>query len=119
MTSETSIDSLFRHCVEHAAGIAKKTNGLIAVKINDSINDIKDSYFRIQIWGSDIGARSTQQITFTDLLSTEDSPLSATLKDTVNGIRDNFGRIDRTLSDLSANYNSAVAVWVHTVCFVM
>ena len=109
-TERISLGSLFQQCVNHATEIARNAHGPIAVEVNKTITRINDSYFRLQIWGSDIGARSTQQITFDDILSFENGTLSAMTEEILKGFNDNFEIISRVLDHLSANFGSAVVV---------
>ena len=109
-TEKLSLGSLFQQCITYASEVAKCVPSVLATEINASAKRIGDSYFRLQIWGSDMSAHSSKKITFDDILAFSGSILPQTIEDSLKAFEQNFSVVGRVLSSFTADSSTAVTM---------
>ena len=107
-TEKISLGSLFQQCITYASEVTKHVPSTLATEINAIVKRIDDSYFRLQIWGSDMSAHSSKSFTFDDILAFSGSALPATIEDSLKAFEQSFRVVARVLSSFTAESSTAV-----------
>lgn len=92
-----SLEKQFLGCVSHLTEFEKQYAGEDSAQFKSLIRRIDDSYFRLQIWGSDIGANSKDKITFDGILNFTSGPMHGIIKDILARFNRSFAAIEEAL----------------------
>jgi hypothetical protein len=98
--SSVTIERLFEQCIGDINEAAWRTPEPTTSQLSSIARKVDDSYFRLQIWGSDLGGDSTHKITFTDILGFKDSPISETIHEILENFKETFGFVGAILIEL-------------------
>lgn len=89
-----SLDAMFEKCTSNATELAKNLPKAVASELNNTIiRRIEDIHFRLQIWGSEVGANARRQLTFDDILKLKDSVLPEIVQRILESFQQQFSTI--------------------------
>ena len=92
-----SLEKQFLGCVSHLTEFEKRYAGEDAAQFRSLIRRLDDSYFRLQIWGSDMGADSKDKITFDGILDYTSGPVHGIIRDILARFNKSFADIEEAL----------------------
>ena len=92
-----SLEAMFEECISNATEVAKNLPKAAASELNTIIRRIDDIHFRLQIWGSEVGANAHRQFTFDDILKLKDSELPEIVQRILESFQQQFSTIGRIL----------------------
>ena len=97
-----SLEERFSGCVSHLIEVEQRFANEDASQFKSLIRHIDDSYFRLQIWGSDMSAGSEKQVTFDDILKLTSGVIHETISDILARFERNFASIENSLDAITA-----------------
>ncbi len=99
---EHSLQNLFQDCVSNISEISKPAPAGVATQLDLISRRIEDSYLRLQIWGSDMGADSDNEnnISINETLNSPDLVSPERVQDTLQTFRQHFDIIRESLQRL-------------------
>ena len=117
---ERSLENLFQRCLSHISEISKQTPADIATQLGLISRRIDNSYFRLQIWGSDLGADldDKENISIDNILNSTDRILSEEVQDTLQSFQQYFNIISESLQELEKSKIVAALEMYVSACFI-
>ena len=94
-----SLDAMFENCTSDATEVANKLPKGVASELNAIIRRIDDIHFRLQIWGSEVGANAHRRFTFDDILKLKDSVLPEIVQRILESFQQQFSAIGAILKE--------------------
>ena len=105
-----SLDAMFEQCISNATEVAKNLPKEAASELNTIIRRIDDIHFRLQIWGSEVGANAHRQFTFDDILKLKDSVLPEVVQRILESFQHQFSTIGRVWMEFSSDSGKTMHV---------
>ena len=105
-----SLDAMFEKCASNATEVAKNLPKTVASELSNIIRRIDDIHFRLQIWGSDVGANAHRQFTFDDILKLKDSVLPEIVQRILESFQQQFSTIGGILKEFLTDSEKAMHV---------
>lgn len=100
-TDGPSLEERFLGCFRHLIEVEKQLANEDASQFRSMIRQIDDIYFRLQIWGSDMSAGSTEMLTFDGLLKLTSGVMRETISGILASFERNFASIDSSLDAIT------------------
>lgn len=97
----SSLEQRFRGCFGHLTEVGKLFAGEDASQFKSLIRRVDDSYFRLQIWGSDMSADSKDKVTFDDILKLTSGAIHGKIREILVRFERGFAAIEKQLDAIA------------------